>query len=246
MTGISLSEARSPAGMRLYAIGDVHGRLDLLTSMHGAIRAEIARDRPADWRIVHVGDYVDRGPDSCGAIELILAAQEADSRVIALAGNHDVAFADFMAGGGSSQLFARFGGAETAASYGVDADFGSLEGLERTRRELADAVPGRHHRFLATLPRCISFGDYFFCHAGIRPGVPLASQDPEDLIWIRREFLEATDLHPKVIVHGHTPHSEPEIRPNRINLDTGAFDTGRLTGVVLDGAEKRLIEIGSR
>lgn len=246
MTGISLSDARAPEGMRLYAIGDVHGRLDLLAAMHEAIRSEIAGDEPDDWRIIHVGDYVDRGPESCGVIDLLIATMREDRRVICLAGNHDVAFLDFMTGAGNSELFARFGGDETAASYGVDAEFGSLEGVSATRRALRDAVPDSHRGFLAGLPRSTVFGDYFFCHAGIRPGVRLDAQNPEDLIWIRREFLESEMLHPKLIVHGHTPHSAAQVRPNRINLDTGAFGSGRLTGIALQGDEKRLLEVTLR
>lgn len=240
---ISFDEARGPDGMRLYAIGDVHGRRDLLEAMHARIAEEIAEEAPADWRVVHLGDYVDRGPESRGVLELLINAQKRDARHIALCGNHDLAFLDFISGPGDSSLFQRFGGAATAVSYGLDADFGSAERVERTRRALAAKVPARHRRFLAGLERSVMFGDFFFCHAGIRPGVALDAQDPHDLVWIRREFLNAEELHPKVVVHGHTPSAVVELRPNRVNLDTAAYETGVLSGLVVDGDFKRLIQV---
>ncbi|WP_432284747.1 metallophosphoesterase family protein [Aminobacter sp. BA135] len=243
MTGIHYLDARGPDGIRIYAIGDIHGHLDLLRDMHERIAGEIARDKPADWRIVHLGDLVDRGPDSAGVIGFLMAAVERDPRNIVLAGNHDVGFLDFLTEPDPAGLFACHGGRDTARSYGVDLHVDDASSLARGHRELAAAVPDGHQRFLRALPRSASFGDFFFCHAGIRPGVALDRQDPEDLIWIRNEFLRHPGLHPKVVVHGHTPQAEPEVLANRVNVDTGVFHSGVLTALVIDGAEKRLISL---
>jgi serine/threonine protein phosphatase 1 len=241
--GIHLTDAAGPAGMRIYAIGDVHGRLDLLREMLARIREEIRRDAPDDWRILHVGDYVDRGPDSKGVIEFLLEAIRADSRHIALAGNHDVGLLEFLADPNAESLFAGHGGRQTARSYGLDVDFSSQALARAAGAKLAAAMPREHVGFLSTLPRSIFFGDFFFCHAGVRPGVPLDRQSPEDLIWIRKPFLDSPLLHEKVIVHGHTPSNEPEIMPNRVNVDTGAFATGVLTALSIDGLRKQILQI---
>jgi serine/threonine protein phosphatase 1 len=229
--------------MLLYAIGDVHGRLDLLAEMHARIAADIMRVRPADWRIVHLGDYVDRGPDSRGVIEFLVRQTAADGRNISLAGNHDIGFLGFLAEPQPDGLFATNGGDETARSYGVELDFADMIGFLKSARALAAAVPRSHVDFLRGLERCATFGDFFFCHAGIRPGVALDAQDPLDLIWIRGDFHRHRELFPKVVVHGHTPVSEPEICANRVNLDTGAFASGRLTALVIDRQEKRLLTV---
>jgi serine/threonine protein phosphatase 1 len=241
MTGIGYPEARGPNDTLVYAIGDVHGRLDLLAEMHARIAAEIMRLRPADWRIVHLGDYVDRGPDSKGVIEFLIRQTAADGRNVSLAGNHDIGFLEFLADPRPDGLFAHNGGAETALSYGVEIDFES--GLDASHRALVEAVPQSHVDFLRGLERCVTFGDFFFCHAGIRPGVALDAQDPLDLIWIRGEFHRHQEVFSKVVVHGHTPVPEPEICANRVNVDTGAFASGRLTALVIAGAEKRLLMV---
>jgi serine/threonine protein phosphatase 1 len=240
--GIHFDEARGPEGIRLYAIGDVHGRLDLLERMHAAIRAEIERDQPADWRILHLGDYVDRGPQSRQVLEFLIAARRGDDRVITLAGNHDLGFLEFLAEPSIDTLFMQNGGLQTAASYGVPFNYQTLD-LERFHSELRDAVPPEHSRFIKSCDFSASFGDFFFCHAGIRPRVPLERQNPDDLIWIRNEFLRYAGLHPKVVVHGHTITARPEVLANRVNVDTGACFSGVLTAFTVDGAEKRLIEV---
>jgi serine/threonine protein phosphatase 1 len=239
-----LIDAAGPPGMRLYAIGDVHGRLDLLTEMHAQIGREIERDRPDDWRVIHVGDYVDRGPDSKGVIELIRRAIRSDSRVVALAGNHDVGLIDFLGNADKNGLFALHGGLETALSYGVEADFSSSWLARQAADALLSAMPEAHLAFLNGLPRSVTYGDFFFCHAGVRPGVPLAEQNPDDLIWIREKFLKWPLPHEKIIVHGHTPQQEPEIMPNRVNVDTGAYMSGVLTALAIEGRSKRLLQVG--
>ncbi len=226
--------------MRLYAIGDVHGRLDLLEEMHRRIAAELADDPPADWRIIHLGDYVDRGPDSRGVIDFLIAAQAHDERNLAVLGNHDAGFLEFLATPDAESIFARHGGAATAMSYGVaDPDFRD----PRTAEALGRLAPAEHRQFIGALPLSHSFGDFFFCHAGIRPGVPLDDQTRSDLIWIRGEFHNWPGLFDKVIVHGHTPHHEAEVLPNRVNVDTEAWRSGVLTALVVEGIRKWLIAV---
>jgi serine/threonine protein phosphatase 1 len=243
-TGVHFLDAAGPPGMRLYAIGDVHGRLDLLEEMHARIAAEIQRDQPGDWRIIHVGDYIDRGPQSRGVINLLRRLVRDDPHVIALGGNHDFGMVDFLGRPDKDALFARHGGSETARSYGVEADFSSQWLARQAADHLLAAIPETHLAFLKGLPRAVAYGDFFFCHAGIRPGVPLAEQNPEDLIWIRDTFLNWPRLHEKVIVHGHTPRPEPELMPARVNVDTGAWMSGVLTAIGIEGKSKRLLQVG--
>ncbi len=242
--GVHFLDARGPGNMRIYAIGDVHGRLDLLSAMHARIRAEILSEAPADWRIIHLGDYIDRGPDSAGVISFLIDRMAEDKRVIALAGNHDIGLLEFLIRPDPHGLFARNGGIATARSYGVEIDLASPDPdrIVDGARRLARALPQEHDTFLRTLPRSVAFGDFFYCHAGIRPGIPLDQQDPDDLIWIREDFLHYPGLHPKVVVHGHTPQDTAEIMPNRVNVDTLAHASGRLTALVVDGVGKRLLQ----
>jgi serine/threonine protein phosphatase 1 len=241
--GIHFLDAKGPEGLRIYAIGDVHGRLDLLKNMHEAIAEDLGEHAVEDWRIVHLGDYVDRGPNSAGVLDFLAEAQRRDQRIISLAGNHDVGFLDFLAAPEPSGLFANYGGRETALSYDVAIDFGDPVAFAAQSEALRGAVPEAHRRFIEGLRFSISLGDFFFCHAGIRPGVPLEAQDPQELIWIREKFLNHEGLHPKIIVHGHTPSAEPEVLPNRINVDTGAFMSGVLTALVVEGGDKQILQV---
>jgi len=240
--GIHFREARAPQGMRLYAIGDVHGRLDLLTAMHRAIADEIERERPRDWRVVHLGDYVDRGPDSRGVIDRLIEARERDPRNVMLTGNHEVGLQGFLAMPDARGLFVRYGGVETARSYGVSLS-PERGDIVRARDALAGAMPPAHIDFLASLSYSFEAGDFFFCHAGIRPGVPLPQQSPTDLAWIRDEFLAYPGLHPKLVVHGHTPGPAAEVLPNRVNLDSYAWHSGRLSALAVDGAAKHILTV---
>lgn len=242
--GVHLADASGPPDMRLYAIGDVHGRFDLLQDMHARIRDEIERDAPADWRLIHIGDYIDRGPQSREVVDRLVSLS-AEPRVVSLLGNHDAGLLDFLARPEKESLFARHGGQQTAASYGVEADFSSESLAREAAAALRSAIPPAHLTFLATLPRSITFGDFFFCHAGIRPGVRLEDQNPEDLIWIRKVFLESPLLHPKVVVHGHTPTRVPDILPNRVNVDTGAWYSGVLSALAVEGTTKRLLQVSA-
>jgi serine/threonine protein phosphatase 1 len=247
-TGIHFNEAKSPQGMRLYAIGDIHGQLDLLKIMHRHIADELNSKPPADWRIVHLGDYVDRGPDSKGVLDFLIAASARDPRNVMLAGNHDAGFVDFMESPDPNGLFMAFGGIETALSYNVNLQRrGLFKSSERTVQEghaaLLNAVPATHLDALRALPRSFEAGDFFFCHAGVRPGIPLADQLEHDLIWIRGEFHAHAALYPKVIVHGHTPVAEVDVRANRVNLDTGAYNTGKLSALTVDGVSKGVLTV---
>lgn len=244
--GVHFLDAEGPAGMRIFAIGDIHGRLDLLNAMHGAIREDLEREPPEHWRVVYLGDYGDRGPDTRGVIAHLVAQTKDEPRVTALRGNHDQAFVDFLGTGDSTRLFEHYGGFQTAASYGVTADFTSPEGIAATREKLVAAMPADQLRFLARLPFSETLGDFFFCHAGIRPGVPLAEQSQHDLIWIRDDFLDDPRLHPKIIVHGHTPVPAPEVMPNRVGIDTGAYYSGVLTALVIEGGNKRIVTVNGR
>ncbi|MBD0413064.1 metallophosphoesterase family protein [Oryzicola mucosus] len=241
--GVDFASARTPEGMRLYAIGDPHGRLDLLEGMHKRIADEIARDKPDDWRVIHLGDYVDRGPDSRGVLDFLITLKQRDERFVFLTGNHDQAMLHFLATAQVDGIFVRNGGVQTVRSYGVDAFFESPEAAVRTRNQLMDVLPQAHLRFLRNLDYSCSFGDFFFCHAGIRPGVALDKQSRDDLIWIRGTFLNNDDLFEKVVVHGHTPQTDPEILRNRVNVDTGACFTGRLTAFVAEGDVKQTFSV---
>lgn len=243
MGGVSYAEASTPRGMRIYAVGDIHGRFDLFIDMHRRIMSEIQQDRPDDWRLIYLGDYIDRGPDSCQVLEFLRRSVEADPRIIALAGNHDKGMLDFLVSANPEGIFALHGGDTTARSYGVDLDISTPEALQEGHARLLKAIPQSHVKFLTELPLSAVFGDLFFCHAGIRPGVALKKQRPEDLLWIRQAFRSHIGLHPKLIVHGHTPGSIPELLPNRINLDTGAFKNGVLSAMRFDGVEKMLIQV---
>lgn len=242
MKTVDFKHARGPDRLRVYAIGDVHGRLDLLQEMYRLIQAENEKSPPFDWVIIHLGDYVDRGPDSKGVLDLLVSAQKKTHRMLAIAGNHDIGFLEFLATGAPNGIFAYNGGRQTALSYGVSIDFNDLRSVVTGRDALLRAVPPAHIEFLRSLKLSMVFGDFFFCHAGIRPGVNLDNQDPDDLVWIRQQFLDEPRLYPKIIIHGHTPVTDVEIRPNRINLDTGAVFSGRLSALVIDGEKKFFLE----
>ncbi|MBW3097122.1 metallophosphoesterase family protein [Pseudohoeflea coraliihabitans] len=242
-TGISFETAEPPAGMRIVAIGDVHGCREQLARLLDRVEAEIARDGPEEWRIVMLGDYVDRGPESRGVLDL-LTERSRDPRFICLAGNHDDRMLEFLRDSAQKDFFLRFGGRQTAESYGVNLDERSEAAFAASRQALAATVPAQHLRFLEALPASAEFGDFFFCHAGIRPGVSLAQQSRNDLTWIRREFLDFEGPHPRLIVHGHTPHAAVQLRRNRVNIDTCAFDTGVLTALVAEGRRKWLLQTG--
>jgi len=229
---------RVPEGTRVYAIGDIHGCSELLDRLHALIAADFRANPVSDVRLVYLGDYVDRGPDSAGVLDrLATGAPIGEARL--LSGNHERMLLHFLEDEAFGVAWWRYGGLETLHSYGViDGRLGPDAGLAH---ELKSKLPTKHLTLIQGLEKNATIGDYFFCHAGVRPGVPLESQTDEDLLSIRGEFLSSTADFGKVVVHGHTPVAEPEFKPNRINIDTGAYSTGRLTCLVLEGTERRLL-----
>lgn len=236
-----------PDGVRIYAIGDVHGRLDLLRELEALISADAAS--AGGMRIVQVmlGDYVDRGPESRGVIEHLIA-RRGQCELLTLRGNHEAYMLDAGVEPAVFARWCRFGGRETLLSYGIDLghlDDAAVEAASAAlSRHVRDALPRDHKAFLTETRLHWSCGDYLFVHAGIRPGVPLALQTDEDLIWIRRDFLDSAVDHGCVVVHGHTPTDAPEIRANRIGIDTRAFSSGVLTCLVLQGDSRRFLATG--
>jgi serine/threonine protein phosphatase 1 len=203
--------------------------------------ARLARG-PARPLLIFLGDYVDRGPDSRGVIDFVLRTQtEADFEVVALKGNHEDALLRYLDDPHFARAWAVNWGEATLRSYGVDPPRCEAD-CPTARRALAAALPPAHRTFLESLQLSVTVGDYLFVHAGVRPGVALAEQDANDLIWIRYEFLESEDDFGKVVVHGHTPALDPEPRRNRIGIDTGVYFTGVLTAVRLEGADRRFLQ----
>lgn len=226
---------RLPEGTRIYAIGDVHGRADLLDRLLSRIDAHIVAYPVV--RPVHllVGDYIDRGPASREVLDLLINCAQGREMVF-LRGNHDTFIDEFLTNPGVLRDWSRIGGLETLMSYGLQP---SINADATIQKELANgldrALPEAHRVFLKGLVSSFTCGGYFFAHAGVRPGIPLAKQRDDDLLWIRDEFLLHEEDFGKIVVHGHTPVRELDIRPNRINIDTGAYVTGRLTCLVLEG-----------
>lgn len=235
--------AAIPEGTLLYAIGDVHGRADLLGELLGRIERD-AVDFDAGRRVLlFVGDYIDRGPESADVIECIARGLPQDFEAICLKGNHEAIMLDFIADPETLALWITNGGAETLASYGVryDVFISRQDGAHLCRDAFVDLMPDHHLRFFNELQLSAELGDYFFAHAGVWPGVALDRQSDHDLMWIRHEFLYSDMDFGKVVVHGHTPVPAPEVRPNRIGIDTGAWQTGVLTALRLYGATREFL-----
>jgi serine/threonine protein phosphatase 1 len=227
---------------RLYVIGDIHGRLDLLESMIKSIHLDAAQ-RSGPALTVTLGDYIDRGPKSRQVVER-LAINPFPTPYVALKGNHEDLFMTFLGDPHSGQHWRSLGGLDTLLSFDPPAaDLMRSREYGLAAQRLATVMTAQHGQFLASLRRSLTVGRYFLCHAGVRPGVPLNRQSEHDLMWIRREFLDSTASFGKIIVHGHTPVPVPDVLPNRINIDTGAFASGRLTCAVLEGDKHRFIQV---
>lgn len=236
---------RGPDGLRIYAVGDVHGRRDLFAAMADMIDADAARHphrRPVE---ILLGDLIDRGPDSAGVMDAVIA-RRASRDLTVLRGNHEQYLIDALSGEGSVARWMQYGGEAALASYGITARdaAGHLRPTGELARAIRSALPDAHRTLLASLADTVRHGDYLFVHAGIRPGVPLERQDPSDLVMIRDGFLDDPTDHGLVVVHGHTPVAEPAIRINRIGIDTRAWESGRLTCLVIDGAERQFLSTG--
>ena len=226
-----------PGGTRVYAVGDIHGRRDLLERLLGKI-ASHAGDAALKNSLVFLGDYVDRGPQSKAVIELLLQLDWPGWEIVRLRGNHDQAVIDFVGDPRSYRGWRGFGAAETLVSYGVKAPmFDDERGFAAAREEFLEKCPAEHMDFLHSLKLSHATGDYMFVHAGVRPGVALDMQSAQDMMWIRDDFLSSHAKLDKVIVHGHSPSEKPVLRRNRIGVDTGAYATGCLTAAVLQGQD---------
>lgn len=234
------SRAAIPAGARVYAVGDVHGRADLLSALIDAIEADDAAQAPAQTTCIMLGDLVDRGPDSVGVVALVRGWQQRRS-VRVLGGNHEEMFLKSFDSTDVLRHFLRHGGRETLLSYGVDRDAYARATPEEVQQLMQAAVPQAERDYIAGFETMIAIGDYLFVHAGIAPGVPIAEQREMDLKWIREPFLSHGEPHEKVVVHGHSITDEPEDAGNRIGIDTGAYASGRLTALVLEGSTRRFI-----
>lgn len=227
--------SHAPPATRIYAIGDIHGRADLLYDTVERIDDDLYR-RPVERAVeVYVGDYIDRGDDSKSVID-ILCRRLVQRNAICLRGNHEAMLEDFLRDPEVVHGWMRLGALSTLTSYGVPIPPSAPLVPAKLHRAFCDALPRTHILFLQCLRNAYQCGDYLFVHAGIRPGVPLHEQVQDDLIWIRDEFLQSTADHGCTVVHGHTPVTHPQICSNRINIDTGAVFTGRLTCAVLEAA----------
>lgn len=230
---------RIPDGRRIYAVGDIHGRLDLLDALIAMIEADDAGRVPADTLIVFLGDLVDRGPDSRGVVDRLIAFSRGPIATRFLMGNHEEVFLRALGGDLKALKFLiRIGGRATILSYGIDeAEYQSLD-FEELAATLTRLVPPEHVAFLSAFEEWIEAGDYLFVHAGVRPGIDLGEQRASDLRWIRDDFLQHRDSFGKLVIHGHSITRDVDLRANRIGIDTGAYDSGKLTAIGLEGAER--------
>ena len=236
---------RLPAGQALYAVGDVHGRLDLLDALLERIRADADRHPSDEVReLVMLGDYIDRGPDSRGVVDRLIDGPPPGFRQVCLMGNHEDALLAFLDGHREGLDWLSYGGLETLLSYGVPLRRmpNSPEAVAELRQDLARTLPKSHEEFFRGGSHLYEAGDYVFVHAGVRPGTPLDRQSAGDLMWIRDDFLRSRSPLPgHIVVHGHTIVDLPQDLHHRINVDTGAFISGRLTCLVLRGQDRRFI-----
>lgn len=233
-------------GYRAYVVGDVHGRLDLLEQLLAKIHSELQRQPAAKSLLVFVGDLIDRGPSSAHVVERLRTYRREAIQPIFLLGNHEEVLLRIL--GGDAQLIAKwrwFGGAECLQSYGVDPQQLTNLSDEQALAVVRDAIPANHIKFLESFVDSCRFGDFLFVHAGIRPGLDLEQQSQSDLRWIREPFLCDDSDHGFIVVHGHTISPEVEVRANRIGIDTGAYRTGVLTALAIEGGDYWVIDTRS-
>jgi serine/threonine protein phosphatase 1 len=230
-----------PPGTRVYAIGDIHGRRDLFDALIAAIDADDAAGEPAETTVILLGDLIDRGADSAGVLAAARQWQERRN-VRIIGGNHEEMFLECFIDAELMRNFLRFGGRETILSYPVDPVALAAAEVAEAQALMARAVPRSELEFIRSFEDRIVIGDYLFVHAGIRPGIELAAQETRDLRWIRGTFTESRDDHGLMVVHGHTICETVDIRSNRIGIDTGAYYTGRLTALRLEGEARTLLQ----
>lgn len=231
---------RTEPGQRIYAIGDIHGRIDLLTLLHEKIIADSAASTSGNPVLIYLGDYVDRGDASDRVIETLAAPPPRGFKAHYLMGNHEEMMLQFIDGSNDTTVWLKNGGIQTLEAYGCR----NFDDKEKLRQDLLAGLPPHHLEFLRSLKILHQEGDYLFVHAGVRPGVAIADQSDRDMKWIRTLFLDSKEDFGKVVVHGHSISPEPQVRTNRIGIDTGAWRTDVLTCVVLDGEEKKFLSTG--
>jgi serine/threonine protein phosphatase 1 len=234
-------------GQRVYAIGDIHGRADLLDRLLKQIEEHAQQNPSTQKTLVLLGDYIDRGKDSKAVLSRLESLNWPGWKLVFLRGNHDQAVLDFLADANFYRAWKHFGAAATLLSYGVmPPRFERETEFAKARDELASSLPRSHVEFLQKLELSYTQGDYYFCHAGVRPGISLEDQVAEDLLWIRDEFLYYRHSLGKMVVHGHTPAAKPTKTQHRIGVDTGAHATNCLTAVVLEGKDVWFLQTTAR
>lgn len=247
-TAASDSRSEPGSGALIYAIGDIHGCARELDDLHAKIAADAVQRLGAAARpvtLVYVGDYIDRGPDSAGVIDRLLAPPPVSgAERIFLRGNHEDAMLAFLADPEAGAEWLDYGGLETLSSYGVSPGGGPLW-RHKLSEGLAARLPAPHRQFLETLRDRWSHGGYGFVHAGIRPGLAWEAQKTDDLLWIREPFLSSRTRFDRKIIHGHTITDRPDVRPNRVGIDTGAYHSGILTALVIDGDVEAFLQTGA-
>lgn len=239
---------RAPEGQRIYAVGDIHGRADLLQELQEMIR-EDARANPAcDHMLVYLGDYLDRGPFIQDTVDLVINGLADDFQITWLRGNHEQIFADFLQDPSVLPDWLDLGGMWTLTSYGLHPGPEAFrpDRSAQVRDDLIAGMPEEHLDFLRQLPLQHRLGDYLFVHAGVRPGIPMEEQTANDLLWIRDEFLSERHHLDCLVVHGHTVERQPEARSHRLGIDTGAYATGVLTCAVLEEDRIRFLATSGR
>jgi serine/threonine protein phosphatase 1 len=242
-----IASPSTPRGHRAYAVGDVHGRLDLLNELLDAIERDLAARPPRKTLLIFLGDLIDRGPDSKAVVERLRTYRNPLVKTYFLAGNHEEVLLRLLAGErGILASWLKYGGSEFLASYGIDPRSLAARSERSALAEFQEAVPSEHARFIGSFADTLSFGDYLFVHAGIRPGLDLSLQSQTDLRWIRSPFLEDESDHGRIVVHGHSISDGVEWRSNRIGIDTGAYRTGVLTALALEGEQRWILDTVQR
>jgi calcineurin-like phosphoesterase family protein len=235
---------RTPDGCQIYAVGDLHGRFDLLRRIQDRIAEDAAKSGGVAKTIIYLGDYVDRGPQSFEIIDALTNETLPGFDRIFLKGNHEDMLLRFLDNGDCAETWLANGGVETLASYGIEADrfLWTVDAVEDLRRQFSAIMPVVHMRFFRSLDLYRVFGDYIFVHAGLRPETGLADQKERDFMWIRHDFLKCESAFPGIVVHGHSISPQPEFKTNRIGIDTGAYRSGKLTCLVLTGEGRRVLQ----
>jgi len=231
-----------PDGQRIYCIGDIHGRADLLRQLHETILSDAA-DYKGKKTVVYLGDYIDRGEQSREVIEILLSEPLAGFKTVYLQGNHEQWLLNFLDYPVEGSAWLSFGGREMLSSYGIPlAHIPTQSEIPTLAEQLRQALPEAHKNFFKDCQACWQCGPYYFVHAGICPGVALEKQVLEDQLWIRDEFLDSKKDHGAIIVHAHNVTLEPQFLPNRIGIDTGAFSSGILTCLVLESDKQSILQ----